>query len=67
MFSKEYIGQEKWLQFFLIRFLGEILFGYNRLNACLKVVVIAEAMMEQPYDVSAIILGHLYTVLDRFI
>jgi hypothetical protein len=44
MQNKDIYGQEHWLRFFLIRFLGEVFFGYGKMRVAVKVAVIAEAM-----------------------
>jgi hypothetical protein len=67
MQNRDIYGQERWLRFFLIRFLGEVLFSYGKMRVPLEVAVIAEAMSDQTFDIGAVILANLYTALDRCI
>ena len=59
------LGDELWLQGFVTRFLGELIFSHGQLTVAIEVAEIALTVMTQQIDLAPVILAETYCGLDH--
>ena len=59
------LGDELWLQGFVTRFLGELVFSHGRMTVAIEVAEIALAMVTRQIDLALVVLVETYRGLDR--
>ena len=56
-----------WLQGFIVRFLGELIFTHDRMTVAIEIVEIALAVVTQHIDLALVILAETYRGLDYIV
>ena len=59
------LGDELWLQGFVTRFLGELIFSHDQMSVAIEVVEIVLIVVTQQLALAPVVLAETYRGLDR--